>query len=86
LGLLRAEQLRNTGKVRSLSLPPITRWTAHFLYFPGLLSEAGALRSLVALHPHTLRSTVGRDSKKLEKVNSLISFIKCHGFWRNTTE
>ncbi|KAF8593719.1 hypothetical protein BDV93DRAFT_414494, partial [Ceratobasidium sp. AG-I] len=81
LGLLRAEQLRSTGKARSFSLPSITRWTAHYLSFSGLISESGALRSLVALHPDALRSTAGRDSKKLEQVDKLIALIEDHDFW-----
>ncbi|GAB1527731.1 hypothetical protein RhiTH_010919 [Rhizoctonia solani] len=86
LGLFHKEQLQLSHAIHTLSLPVITWWTAHFLLFTSLISEAQPLRSLVLFHSEEFLASASQSPEQMHKVKGIMKSIEDPTFWKKLTE
>ncbi|EPQ49944.1 hypothetical protein GLOTRDRAFT_23281, partial [Gloeophyllum trabeum ATCC 11539] len=84
LGLLKEEQARSLmGKVLSLILPVITRWTSHYLSCSRLLELEKPMRRLVVDSFEVLRLCAGNKPDLVRKAEEVLSTIASPSFWQD---
>lgn len=83
LSLLNQQQMNSHDKSHTYTLPNITRWTAHFHSFSGLLADCGPLQATVALNRDQLLE-IGK--KHPIKTTRIISNVEEPVFWKRLDE
>ncbi|KAF8153088.1 ribonuclease H-like domain-containing protein [Crassisporium funariophilum] len=82
LALLKNEmKFTYEGKIWSLVLPVITRWTAHYLSSTRLLKVKGAVTSCVHRHEEKLKVAGGKTQEVQKKAEEIIQIVKDSSFW-----
>ncbi|KAF8163038.1 ribonuclease H-like domain-containing protein [Crassisporium funariophilum] len=82
LALLKNEmKFTYEGKIWSLVLPVITRWTAHYLSSTRLLKVKGAVTSCVHWHEEKLKVAGGKTQEVQKKAEEIIQIVKDSSFW-----
>ncbi|EMD37416.1 hypothetical protein CERSUDRAFT_136001, partial [Gelatoporia subvermispora B] len=83
LGLLKEEmRLRFNGKVYSLILPVITRWTSHYVSCQRLLVEK-AIRALTLYKRPDLEGCAGDRADAKAKAKEIVKIAESAWFWDN---
>lgn len=83
LGILRAQQVKEVGKYKSLIMPVLTRWTSHYLSVSRLLELQYFFRALV-LDParrFALRLCAGDKADQKRKADEILDTIERSSFW-----
>ncbi|EMD37962.1 hypothetical protein CERSUDRAFT_29916, partial [Gelatoporia subvermispora B] len=84
LGLLKEEmRLRFNGKVYSLILPVITRWTSHYVSCQRLLLVEKAIRALTLYKRPDLEGCAGDRADAKAKAKEIVKITESAWFWDN---
>jgi hypothetical protein len=80
-GLLKKEQEKQTGKVLSLLVACLTRWTSHYLSCNRLLALEKPLRSLALFNEEELVNAAGQKVEQQKVAEGIVRFLQSPPFW-----
>ena len=83
LGMLREAQQAQDGKILTLILPALTRWTSHYLAATRLLKLEHAIRILVLTSRESLINAVGDKADAIQKAEAIVGILMQSSFWED---